>query len=123
MPLGRDPGAISLARFSGRLNNATLTQQTSTPYDVNNPTAAPSSVPVAHACEGLAFTYANRDIDGTRVLKNDYRVVLLRASLAVMPATDDKISIAPPGESVAIEGTVIRVEAVTDAQVTMQVRR
>lgn len=108
--------------FADDLYDATLTQQAATAYDVNDPTAAPTSTPVVHTCEGIAFTYERRDIDGTRVLKNDYRVVLLRGSLSVMPGTGDAISIPPPGSATPATARVIAVEAVTEAFITVQVR-
>jgi hypothetical protein len=120
--LGQDFEQDALDAFSGDLNDATLTQQASSAYDIDDPTAAPTSTPVVHTCEGLAFTYARRDIDGTRVLKNDYRVVLLKGSLSVMPAAGDAISIPPPGSTVAVSARVIAVEAVTESQITVQVR-
>lgn len=110
------------ARFSGRLYDATLTQQASQALDASNPTAAPSTTPVVHACEGIAFTYAARDIDGTRVVKNDYRVVLLKGSLSVMPGPGDVISIPPPGSDTAATARVVRVESVTEAAITLQAR-
>lgn len=109
-------------RFSGRLHSATLTQQAETAYDVANPTRGPSSTPVVHDCEGIAFQYQREDIDGTRILKSDYRVVLLRGSLSVMPATGDKISIPPPGSETPATATVVEVETVTEAQITIHVR-
>lgn len=112
-----------MAVFSGELESATLTKKAETAYDVNDPTAAPSSVPVDHACEGIAFNYAQHQIDGTHILRGDYRVVLLRGSLDVLPVALDTILIPPPGEDVAVIGTVVAVEAVTEAQVTLQVRR
>jgi hypothetical protein len=122
MNLGGDLTGDAMAAFSGELDDATLTQQAATAYDVNNPTAGPTSTPVVHACEGIAFEYERRDIDESRVLKNDYRVVLLRGSLSVMPATGDKISIPPPGSETPATATVVRIEAVTPAQITIQVR-
>lgn len=111
-----------LARFAGRLHSATLTQQAASAYDANDPTAAPTGVSTAYTCEGLAFTYARRDIDGSRVIKGDYRVVLLRGSLSVMPQTGDAISIPPPGSDTPASARVVAVEAVTEAQITLQVR-
>lgn len=122
MSLGRDFSTIALSRFSGRLYDATLTQQAVSEYDDSDPTAAPTSTPIAHACEGIAFTYELRRIDGVRVIKGDYRVVLLRGSLSVMPAPGDTISIPPPNETAAQTGRVIDVEAVTEAAITLQVR-
>ncbi len=122
MSLGRDFSALALARFSGRLYDVTLTQQAAEAYDVDDPTGAPSTTPVVHTCEGIAFTYERRDIDESRVLKNDYRVVLLKGSLTVMPGPGDAISIPPPGSETPATARVIKVEAVTEAAITLQVR-
>ncbi len=122
MTLGQDFTADAMAAFSGELHDATLTQQADTAYDADNPTAAPTSSPVPHACEGIAFEYQRRDIDGTRVVKGDYRVVLLRGSLSVDPQPGDSISIPPPGSSTPAPARVVNIEAVTDAQITLQVR-
>lgn len=120
--LGRDGTASTLARFSGRLHDATLTRPANSAYDINDPTAAPTGIGSSYDCQGCAFTYTQRDIDGTRILEGDYRVTILRGSLDVIPRTGDRISIPPPGESSAIAGRVIRVESVTEAAVTCQCR-
>jgi hypothetical protein len=104
------------------LYDATLTQQATSAYDADDPTAAPTSTPVPHACEGIAFAYRARDIDGTRITKNDYQVVILRGSLSVTPAPGDLISIPPPGSETPATARVIAVEAVTEAAITLQVR-
>lgn len=122
MSLGQDFESDAMDAFSGELYDATLTQQAVEAYDPDDPTAAPESTPIAHACEGIAFAYAARDIDGTRVLKNDYRVVLLRGSLSVTPTPGDSISIPPPGSTTPATARVVLVEAVTEAQITLQVR-
>lgn len=122
MSLGEDFEADAMAAFSGELYDVTLTQQATSAYDVDDPTAAPTAVPVAHACEGIAFAYEHRDIDGTRITKKDYRVVLLRGSLSVMPGPGNLVSIPPPGSTVAATARVVNVEAVTEAQITLQVR-
>lgn len=110
-----------LAAFEGELYDATLSRPPTSAYDANNPTAGPTGTATTYDCEGIAFNYEQRDIDGSRVVKGDYRVVLLR-SLAVIPVPGDSVSIPPPGESVARTARVVNVEAVTAAQITMQVR-
>jgi hypothetical protein len=122
MALGQDFEADALEAFSGELYDATLTQQPAQAYNENDPTAAPTSTPVTHTCEGIAFTYAARDIDGTRITKNDYRVVLLKGSLSVAPRPGDTVSIPPPGSTTPANARVINVEAVTEAAITLQVR-
>jgi hypothetical protein len=121
--LGQDFEQDALDAFSGELYDATLTQQASSAYSSSDPTAAPTSTPVQNSCEGIAFSYARRDIDGTRILKNDYRVVLLKGSLDVMPADGDTISIPPPGSETPATGRVVAIEAVTEAFITLQVRQ
>jgi hypothetical protein len=120
--LGQDFSADAMDAFSGELYAATLTQQAVSVYDVNDPTAAPTSGLVPYPCEGIAFAYQQSDIDGTRIIRGDYRVVLLRGSLSVVPAVGDSVSIPPPGSSIAQNGRVVFVEGVTEAQVTLQVR-
>lgn len=122
MSLGQDFGADALAAFGGQLYDATLTRKAESAYDFNDPAAASTGGTTTYNCQGIAFRYGRRDIDGSRIMKSDYRVVILRASLATIPADGDAISIPPPGESVAKNGRVIAVELVTEAQVTIQVR-
>jgi hypothetical protein len=112
----------ALAAFSGELYSATLTRPPTSAYDANDATAGPTGTPTTFACEGQAFSYMQRDIDGTRVVKGDYRVVILRGSLSTLPVPGDSISIPPPGESVARSARVINIEVVTEWQLTIQVR-
>lgn len=122
MSLGQDFSADAMAAFSGELYDAVLTQQPVSEYDADDPTAAPDSSPVTYACEGIAFAYRARDIDGTRVMKHDYQVVLLAGSLSGTPAPGDTISIPPPGSSTPATARVINVEAVTECAITLQCR-
>lgn len=108
--------------FGGELYDAILTKQAESALDVNDPTAAPTTTPASHTCEGIAFAYEQRLIEGSRIMKGDYRVVLLRGSLSVMPAPGDAISIPPPGSSTPSTARVIAVEAATEAAFTLQVR-
>lgn len=120
--LGRDGTAITLAHFAGRLNTATLTRPANSAIDPNDPTAAPTGSPTTYSCQGFAFVYDVRDIDGTRVMKGDYQVTLLRGSLSVMPQPGDAITIPPPGSSTPATARVIAVAGVTEATATLQVR-
>jgi hypothetical protein len=120
--LGRDGTAATLARFEGRLHSATLSRPAESALDVNDPTAAPTGSATTDACEGYAFDYEQRDIDGTRILKGDYAVTLLRGTLSVVPRPGDTIAIPPPGSSTPATARVINVEALTEAFVTVQVR-
>lgn len=120
MPL--DDASDVLAAFAGELYEATLSRPPTTAYDENDATGGPSGSPTEYECEGIAFNYEQRDVDGTRIVKGDYRVVLLRGSLAIVPRPGDSISIPPPGTQTAVSARVISIEAVTSAQITMQVR-
>lgn len=122
MTLGQDFEQDAMDAFSGELYDATLTRQADTPPDPDDPTGAPSSSPVAHPCEAYPFTYQQRDIDGTRVVKGDFRVVILRGSIDVEPIPGDSISIPPPGSTTPAPATVVRLEAATEAAYTVQVR-
>lgn len=116
-----DDAADVLSAFEGELYDATLSRPAESAYDTNDATAGPTGTPTTYAFEGVAFNYQQRDIDGTRIVKGDYRVVLLRL-VAVIPRPGDSISIPPPGSSVAATARVVNVEAVTSAQITVQVR-
>lgn len=122
MVLGRDGTASTLARFKGRLHAATLTRPAESAYDVNDPTAAPTGTPTTDDCEGYAFDYEQRDIDGTRIMKGDYAVTLLRGTLSFLPRPGDSISIPPPGSATPATARVIAIDAVTEAFVSLQVR-
>jgi hypothetical protein len=122
MPLGRDFSADAMAAFGGLLYSATLSRPPVSAYSTSDPTGGPTGSPTTYSCEGIAFTYQQRDIDGSRVVKGDYRVVILRGSLAVTPAPGDSISIPPPGSTVAATARVINLEAATEAAFTVQVR-
>lgn len=120
--LGRDGTASTLARFSGRLNDATLTRPANSAIDPSDPTAAPTGTDTTYSCEGYAFAYGQRDIDGTRIMKGDYQVTILRGSLSTLPGPGDAISIPPPGSSTPATARVIAVESVTEAAITVQCR-
>lgn len=122
MTLGQDFTQDAMDAFSGELYDAVLTTQAIEAIDVNNPTAAPTGTPVAHPCEGFAFDYEQRDIDGVRIVKGDYQVVILRGSLDVVPKPGDEISIPPPGATIAKAARVVNVVAITEAQITLQAR-
>lgn len=122
MSLGQDFSADAMDAFSGELYYAVLTQQAETAYDENDATAGPTSTPQTYNCEGIAFTYQRRDIDGTRVTKKDYRVVILRGSLSVEPKPGDTITIPPPGSETPATARVVELEASTEAAYVIQVR-
>lgn len=122
MSLGQDFEADALSAFGGQLYDATLTRPASSAYDLDDPTAAPEGDDAEYDCEGIAFTYEQRLIDGTRIMKGDYRVVILRGTLSVVPAPGDMIDIPPPGSDTPATARVIALEAMTEAQITIQVR-
>lgn len=122
MVLGRDGTAVTLARFGGRLHDATLSRPANSAIDPDDPTAAPTGADNEIDCEGYAFDYELRDVDETRILKGDYAVTLLRGTLSFDPQPGDLVSIPPPGSDTPRAARVIRVEAVTEAFVTVQVR-
>lgn len=63
-------------------------------YDPGPPTY------VNHTCEGWPESYADDEIDGTRIAKSDVRVMVLAVSLDMTPATSDRIIVG--GKSHAI---------------------
>lgn len=122
MSLGQDFSQDALDAFSGELYDATLTQQAESAYDENDATAGSTGSTTEYDCEGIAFEYQRRDIDGSRIVKGDYRVVILRGSLAVEPKPGDSISIPPPGSETPATARVVLLEASTEAAYVVQVR-
>lgn len=68
---------------------ATLRRPTSTGTAFNPTPAAPVDYPVRLAVEVYGF----RDIDGTRIRRDDLKVLLARGALTVEPATSDRLLI------------------------------
>lgn len=110
-----------MANFTGRMQSMTLSRQADSAIDVDDPTAAPTGTTTTYNGDGYAFDYDKRDIDETRILKDDFRVIILR-SLAVIPRPGDTLSIPPPNEVTPTTVRVIAVEAVSEAFCTVQVR-
>lgn len=122
MTLATASAGRMLARMRGRLHAATLSRPANSALDINNPTAAPTGSATTDPCEGYSFDYELRDIDGTRIMKGDVAVVLLRGTLLTDPQPGDLVSIPPPGGSSAQTFRVINVETITEAFVTVQAR-
>jgi hypothetical protein len=49
--------------------------------------------PTDYACTIVVLAYDNREIDGTRILSTDKKVLLSKGSLAIEPALSDKLVI------------------------------
>ncbi len=123
--LGRDFSAIAYARFGGRLQSATLTRRVTGAMNLGDPAGAPATTSTPYACEGVSFRYRQRFVDGERVRKGDYLVVLLRGSLSAaagVPQPGDSIDIPPPDWTGTYTGYVVDVPLVTAGQITLQVR-
>ena len=126
-PLGRDFAASMAARFGGRLYAATLTKHTPATYDGSGNRVAGATAP--YTCSAIAFSYSNRFVDGEQVRKGDYRVVIIRGTLTplvsgdtVLPNPGDTIAIPTPGRTTPQTGTIVNIEGVSEAQITVQVR-
>lgn len=61
------------------------TPTTGTAY---NPT---QGTPVDHACTFVVTDYTTREIDGTRVLSTDKKVLLAKGALTIEPLTSDRL--------------------------------
>ena len=120
MPLAT--AAEALAAFDGELYDAVLTRPPTSAYDPDDATGGPTGADETFNCQGQAFSYETRDIDGSRIVKGDYRVVILRGSLATFLVLGDSISIPPPGSDTPATARVVDVEAVTEWGITIQVR-
>jgi len=129
--LDRDWAATFGDRFAGRLTSATFVREVVTGYNSNDPSGPPQKTTTTYACDGLAWRYIERYVDGEKVHKGDYVVTILRSTVknassqaltpSIVPQPGDAISIPPPGESSTKNGRVLRVKAVTAAYATVVV--
>lgn len=69
--------------------DATLLRPTASGPAYNPTPGAPVSLPVV----AVTSTYGLREIDGTRILATDRRVLLAGRNLAIEPATSDRLKV------------------------------
>lgn len=74
-----------IARF-GQTGAIRRQAKTGTSYD-------PTITTADHACTFAVLDYSNREVDGSRVLATDKKVMLKAGGLAITPTTDDKLVI------------------------------
>lgn len=121
--LGRDLGADAYSRFGGRLFAATLRHEV--PDPIVDPTNV-TSTPFDYTCDAYAFSYKQEYVDGERVLKGDYQVVILRGSIAMSNDDGERANInlgafTPDVDTVleavaeGVGGNALTVELVGDA--------
>lgn len=120
--LGRDLGADALGQFGGRLYTATLHKDVATV-----PSGSPTSTNISttdYTCDAIAFRYEESYVDGERIKRGDYRVVILLRSLpgGIVPNPGDRITIPPPGQTAPTNARIMTVDALTEAQITVHVR-
>jgi hypothetical protein len=112
------------AEFAGNFGDASIVHTVATTLDPSSLTGAPISATTDHTCKALALGYTQQLINGTRIHEGDFRVIILRGTItpAVALAVDDTMTVVPPGGGTAVTVRVIRIEASTEAFVTVQVR-
>ncbi len=112
------------AEFAGDMGDAVLNHTVSTTLDPLSLSGAPIRSTTDHTCKALTLGYRRKDVDGTSVLEGDFRVIALRGTFdpAVTPTRGDTYSIATPGGGSTVAGRIVRIEAITEAFVTAQVR-
>jgi hypothetical protein len=77
--------ALSAARVPMAITVRETIPGSGPPYNPGPPTY------VNHACEGWPESYADAEIDGTRITQSDVRVLILTTSLAMTPTTSDHV--------------------------------
>lgn len=82
-------------------------------YTKSGPAYDPVITWPEHDCTFAVMEYANREVDGTRVLATDKKVILAKGSLSVDPTTADKLKIG------TVEHSIIRVEPLAPGGVTV----
>jgi len=129
--LGIDWAADMAEVFGGDIYDATFVRFGVGTYDDEHPSGPTNPTPATYTAKGRASSYKKRYVDGELIIKGDYRVMLLRGTIKtspaaavsdVMPNVGSTVTIPPPGKAVAELGTVVGIEAVTEAFITLQVR-
>jgi len=109
--------ASQLINASGR--TVVLGKVSNGTYNTSTGTVAPSTA--NHNFKGLVLEYSNRERDGTLIKQGDRKVVLDAKGAAVVPATNDTITIN------TLVYRIVDVQVVTDGSVdlvyTCQVRQ
>lgn len=127
--LGVDWAAEMYADFADDFREASfehIVSTSRTPGQLSGPLVKTTAT---YTCKALALGYARRFIDGTLVRVGDFRVIILRGSIAPVDEEDD-IAIPAPVDSVTcvdpngatVTTTIVALDAVTEAFITAQVR-
>ncbi len=92
---GVDIAAIVDGAMSSGLLPATLHHTTPGVRTPGDPTAGTNPTTTDHACRGIADDYRDAEIDGTVVLANDRKVLLIGNSIVglVVPEQNDGVTI------------------------------
>lgn len=77
---------------------------------------------VDHPATFVITDYANREVDGTRILSTDRKVIMAPGSLSIQPATTDKV-IQANGEALNVVNVEVLNPAGTALLFTLQCRR
>lgn len=129
--LGIDWAADFASDLQDDLQDVSFTRTTLGAFDSDNPTSAPSSTTATYTAKGLAFGYEEQNVDGEHITRGDYAVMMLLGTItddsdapapSAIPQIGDQVTAPPPGQSAAKTGTVVNIDAVTQASVTVRVR-
>ncbi len=128
--LGIDWSADMAALLGDELYAGSFTKSTPDSFDASNPVSASPDVDT-YTFKGIAFSYAIGDLDSEQVTQGSWRVMILLGTIlddddapapGIVPGPGDSISIAPPGQSTPISGTVTGPVSLNQAQCTVTVR-
>lgn len=128
--LGIDWAADFTADLADDLQDVSFTRTTLGAFDADNPTAAPSASSATYDARGLAFAYEEQNVDGEHITRGDYAVMILLGTIelasvaapGIIPQIGDTVTAPPPGQATPLTGTVVNIDAVTQASVTVRVR-
>lgn len=104
-------------RLIARFGQAATLRVRTTTGPAYNPTEGAA---VDHACQVVVTAYDKRDIDGTRILETDRKVMLAAGSLTIAPATSHELLIG--GTTCAIISVTPSAPGGTVTHYEMQVR-
>lgn len=84
---GQVADALSVARVPMALTIVVTIPGGGPPYDPDPPTYE------GHTCQGWPESYADDEVDGTRIERTDVRITVLTATLDIEPTTNDAVTV------------------------------
>ncbi len=124
---GFDMAADFASTFAGDLSAATITRRQPGTYDVNDPSAGPSTRDTSYSADAIVFEYDENLIVTEQVKDADFMVTIMIGSIKnlstgllerYIPQPGDTINIPPPSQTIAVDAVVSAIKSATPVAVT-----